>query len=136
MSMFSAIDTGRTGVGFSRYWLDTIAHNMANLNTVRRGDEEPFRSRMIHGQQMESTPGQPGRGVGVRSVLDNPDGAIRVLDPDHPLADDEGYVTMPVVDPTTEMTNLIIASRSYQLNMRVISSAREAYESALRIGRG
>lgn len=134
MSAFSAIDIGRTGAGFSHYWLDVLGHNIANVNTIRPTDEEPFRSRLVVAQANTDEIVPSGSGVHVRDVLEDPSDAPRTFNPDHPLADDQGYVTMPVVDLARELTDMIIANRSYQASMRSIDSAREAYSSALRIG--
>ncbi len=58
-----------------------------------------------------------------------------VYDPSNPLADGSGYVTRPVVDMASEMTNMLVASRLYQANLSVMTSAREAYQAALSIGK-
>lgn len=131
---FSIIDIGRTGAGFSRYWLDNVAHNLANVNTVRAGDEEPFRARVVEARALTSDDGNVVMGVGVSDVRDSEGDPVRVQDPGHPLADEDGFVNMPVVDMAGEMVNLIQAQRSYQLSLKVIQSGQEAYQSALRLG--
>ncbi len=135
MSTFSAMDIGRTGVGFSRYWMDTIAHNMANVNTVSPAGEEPFRARLVVASAIGRGPyAGTGSGVGVRALLEQEGDAPVTYDPDNPLADAEGNVTLPLVDLAAEMTNLIVANRSYQMNLKTIETGREAYQTALRIG--
>jgi flagellar basal-body rod protein FlgC len=136
-STFSGIDIGRTGIGFAHYWMDTIGHNMANVNTVRATGDEPFRARLVVAQELTDDVIAPtGSGVAVRDVVADDRDPNLVYDPNHPLADELGYVSMPVVDLSGQMTDLIIANRTYQANARMISGAREAYESALRIGGG
>lgn len=141
MSTFSAIDVGRTGVGFARYWMDSLAHDMANVNTVRGPGEEPFRARLVVAQALgrgapaaTASAGPAGGGVAVRAVVENGADPARVYDPAHALADDDGYVTMPVVDLAGAFSDLIIANRAYQANLRTIETGREAYQSALRLG--
>jgi flagellar basal-body rod protein FlgC len=136
MTAFAAIDVARTGVGFSNYWIDQIAHNIANVNTTRSGDEEPFRSRMVIAQQLTDEIVPTGSGVGVGAVMEMDEEPARVFDPDHPLADDEGYIHPSLVDMAAQMSDLMLANRTYQANLRVIDGGREAYEAALRIGRG
>lgn len=131
---FSIIDIGRTGAGFSKYWLENTAHNLANLNTVRGPGEEPFRARMVEAQAIQNDAGDQVRGVGVSNVSEAEGEAMRVFDPQNPLADEDGYIFMPVVDMAGEMVNLIQAQRSYQLSLKVIQSGQEAYQSALRLG--
>lgn len=134
MSTFSAMDVGRTGVGFARYWMDTIAHNLANTNTVRGPGEEPFRARMVVAQSLGGQITASGSGVAVRELVADGTEPGRAYDPGNPLADADGYVTQPVVDLAGQMTDLIIANRTYQANLRTIETGREAYQAALRLG--
>lgn len=134
MGAFDAIDVGRTGVGFSQFWIETLAHNLANINTVTSPDEEPFRARMVVAQTLTDEITPTGSGVAVGDVTDDPNDPGLVWDPDHPLANEDGYVQPPVVDLAGTMTDLIQAQRSLQASSRAITSATEAYQSALRIG--
>lgn len=132
---FSGIDIARTGIGFAHYWMDTIAHNLANVNTATDPGGEPFRARMVVAQEMTGDHfASTGSGIAVGGVVEDGADANLVYDPDHPLANDEGVVGMPVMDMAGQMTDLIIANRSYQANARAITGAKEAYEAALRIG--
>jgi flagellar basal-body rod protein FlgC len=134
MSAFSGIDIARTGVGFSKYWLENLAHNLANVNTVRPAGEEPFRARLVVARSLGGEIVPTGSGVAVGDVREQDGDPPRVFDPGNSLADEAGYLTMPVVDMAAQMSDLIIAQRSYQANLRAIETAREAYQSALRIG--
>ena len=133
MGMFGAIDTASSGANVARTWLDAISDNVANLNTVRPADQEPFRARMVVAQSTTGANGI-GTGVAVSGIISKPGEPIKAYDPGHPNADAEGYITRPHVDMTEEMTNLLIASRTYQANLSVIDRARDAYQAALRIG--
>jgi flagellar basal-body rod protein FlgC len=135
MGPFSTIDVGTTGVTFSRYWLDTLAHNIANVNTIHAPGEEPFRARYLRAEERASRLGDAGTGVRLAEVTVAQGDAPKVYDPDHPLADEDGNVTRPLVDMAGQMSDLIVAQRSYTMNIRVVQAAKEAYESALRIGR-
>ncbi len=136
MGAFHSIDVAATGAGVSRLWLDTLADNLANLNTIRPAGEEPFRARLVHARARPGRGGtDPGDGVQAAGLLPVAGDPQRVLDPDHPLADEDGLVTRPVVDMAGQMSDLILASRTYQINLEVIRTSREAYEAALRIGR-
>lgn len=135
MSTFSSMDIGRTGLGFSRYWMDTIAHNVANVNTVTNPDDEPFRARFVvaapNGDQITDT----GSGVHVEDLVDAVGDAPLVHAPDHPLANEDGYVAGALVDLGGQLADLMLAQRTFQANVRTIQGAKEAYEAALRIGR-
>lgn len=135
MTTFSAINIGRTGAGFAHHWIDTIAHNLANANTVTATDEEPFRALRPVATPLTNGPyAQSGSGVVVgRQVREDGEAPI-VHDPNHPLADEDGNVQKPRLDISGQMTDLIIAQRHYQANIRTVESAREAYQTALRLG--
>ena len=133
MGSFNTIDIGATGAQLGSTWLDVLAHNMANLNTVRSGDEDPFRARLVVAQ--ERLTGTGGSGVDVVQIAEVQGDPPMVYQPDHPLADEKGYVMLPVVDLSAQMSDIILATRAYQANLSVIKSGREAYESALKIGR-
>lgn len=135
MSSFGAMAIGRTGVGFAHSWLDTIAHNLANASTVTNPADEPFRALRPVAQPLGGGPfGTNGSGVVVGGqVRDDGDPAL-THDPANPLADENGYVAQPVVDMAGQMTDLMLAQRHYQSNLKTLEAAREAYQSALRIG--
>ena len=58
-----------------------------------------------------------------------------VYEPDHPLADEKGYVRYPDIDMSSQMTQLIMAQRGYQASAAVVDRAKESYQAALQIGR-
>lgn len=134
MSAFSAIDIGRTGIGFAGRWVDTIAHNLANANTATAPGEEPFRARMLVAQALDDQLAPTGSGVATRAVVEQGGEPPRTLEPDHPFADEDGYVTKPVVDLAGQLSDLMLAQRTYQANSRSVQSGKAAYEAALQIG--
>ena len=134
-SPFSGMDIANTGLGFNKYWLDNVAHNLANVNTLRPGDEDPFRARVVIAQPIdEGHFAESGDGVRVREVLEQEGEAALVYAPEHPLANADGYLVRPVVDLAGQMTDLMIAQRAYQTNARSMQASKEAYEAALQIG--
>ena len=134
MGMFDALDNAVSGATVSRTWMDAISDNVANTNTVRPAGEEPFRAELVLAESVGGADGV-GHGVAVRGIVRRAGEPQVVYDPDNPLADENGNVTRPVVDMTEEMTNLLIASRSYQANLAVMDRVRDAYLKALEIGR-
>ncbi len=134
MTAFSAIDIGRTGVGFSSKWVDSLAHNIANANTEVPGDEEPFRERMLVARALTDEIVPSGSGVATEAIVERDAEPITLYQPDHPLADADGYINKPNVDLAGQLTDLIVAQRSYQANAQSVTSAKEAYEAALQIG--
>ena len=133
MPLFSALDASVSGVSMSKVWLDAISDNVANLNTIRPPDEEPFRARMVVVQSNDRKLGGTG-GVHVSQIVSRPGDPAKAYDPTHPYADENGDVTLPHVELSVEMTNMILAQRSYQANLRMFETARDTYRSALQIG--
>lgn len=130
MTIFGAIGVAGTGMAVTRKWMDAVSDNLANASTVTSTAEEAFRTRYVVAQEMA------GGGVQVAGVaLGDAEGRL-VHDPDHPLADADGYVRHPDVDMASQMTQLIMAQRGYQANAAVVTRATESYQAALQIGRG
>jgi len=136
MGMFSALDSSASGAKVGRIWLDTISDNVANVNTVRPFDEEPFRARLVVAQAYDNG---DSRGAAVEGIVLSDDEVALEYDPSNPLAGNAnstnpGYVKRPVVDLSVEMTNMLIAQRGYQANLSVMDRVRDAYKAALSIG--
>lgn len=134
MALFNALDAASSGMTVSRVWLDAISDNLANVNTVRGPGEEPFRARMVQVTAVDRADGGPG-GARVASIMDRPGDPNWLYDPTHPLAGEDGYVLGANVDMSVEMTNMLIAQRSYQANLRMVEVATETYRAGLQIGR-
>jgi flagellar basal-body rod protein FlgC len=130
MSSFPALGIAASGANVSRTWLEAVAHNVANVNTVRPSEEEPFRAQLVVAQARSD-----GSGAEVAGIVEAEGDAGVVYDPSHPYADEDGYVRRPVVDLATQMSDMIGAQRSYQANLSVVRSSREAYEAAMRLGK-
>ncbi len=134
MSLFNAIGVAGTGVTVYRKWLDAVSDNIANVSTVRSTDESAFQARYVIAQAVDYGSGTGGVQVG-GIQLGNAEGRM-VYEPDHPLADEGGYVRYPDIDLGSQMTQLIMAQRGYQANLAVVDRARESYQAALQLGRG
>lgn len=132
---FAGIDIATTGLGFDKYWMDTVAHNIANVNTMTTPGQQPFRARMVSAMPLPTNDAQGG-GVVVADVLARGGDPTLAFDPQNPLADDQGYVQGAVVDLADEMGDLILASRSYQANMSVFKEARDSLQVTTTLGRG
>ena len=136
MTTFGAIGIASTGLTVHRKWLDAVSDNLANLNTVRGTDEAAFQAKYVAVEAAGYGTGtDSGAGVRVRGIeLGSAEGRL-VYEPNHPLADAEGYVRYPDIDMSSQMTQLIMAQRGYQANAAVVDRAKESYQAALQIGR-
>ena len=129
---FDAIGIAGTGLTLHRKWLDAVSDNIATINTVSRTEDDAFQARMVVAQAE-----QYGGAGGVRvagAMFGDPEGRL-VHSPDHPLADEQGYVRMPDIDLGDQMTQLMIAQRGYEANLSVVKHAQDAYTSALQLGK-
>ena len=134
MAIFDTFGISGSGLMTHRKWLDAVSDNIANVNTVRRTDEDAFQQRMVVAEAVEYGTGQGGVRV-ARAEFGNAEGRL-VYQPDHPLADEAGYVKYPDIDLGDQMSQMIMAQRGYQANLAVVERATEAYKAALMLGKG
>ena len=134
MSLFCTFGISGSGLMTHRKWLDAVSDNIANVNTVRRTDEDAFQQRMVVAEAVEYGTGEGGVRV-ARAEFGSGEGRL-VYQPDHPLADDAGYVKYPDIDLGDQMSQMIMAQRGYQANLAVVERATEAYKAALMLGKG
>lgn len=147
MGYFSALNISASGLSAQRLRLDTISQNIANANTTRTEAGTPYRRKIVlFASRDNSKPfsqyltdaNKQRLGIGgVRAVRVAEDNAPfrRVYEPGHPDADEDGYVLMPNVDITTEMVNMISATRAYEANITSINTSKDIAMKALDIGR-
>lgn len=135
MSSLPIFDVAGSALSAQSVRLNTIASNLANMDTVGRTPDGAYRPIEPTFETLRIQ-GQDGM-VGVRVVSVDPSDrpAIKRYEPGHPMADAEGYIFAPDVDPVAQMVNLISASRAYQANVEVLNSARELALATLTIGR-
>lgn len=112
--------------------LNTTASNLANADSVVSADGGPYRSKQVVFQAVPM--GQTGQGVRVAQVVDSAAPPRMQYEPGNPAANAEGYVAMPNVDVVEEMVNMISASRAYQTNTEVMTTAKTLMLKTLGIG--
>jgi flagellar basal-body rod protein FlgC len=136
ISVFEALKIVNSGMQLHQAWMDAISDNVANINTVRSTRQAAFQARYVLAQAAENGgPGVAGGGVSVAGVaLGNAEGRL-VHSPDHPLADENGYVRLPDIDLAEQMTDMIMAQRGYQANAANLDRIRASYQAALQMGR-
>lgn len=135
MAVFDTLGISASGLMVNRKWMDAVSDNMSNLNTVNPYEDEPFRERLIVAQAVDYGSGTGGVRVARAEFGGDPQGRI-VYEPDHPLANEEGYVRYPDIDMGDQMVQLMMAQRGYQANLAVVERATNAYQAALRLGKG
>jgi len=144
--MFDALNVSATGLTAERLRMDVTAENLANAQTTRGADGQPYRRKEVvlaevqsggFGSQLAKAIGagsgagsQPG-GVEVAGITQDQTPGKLVYDPGHPDADAKGYVRMPNVDTVAEMVDLISASRAYEANVTAMNSAKQMFSKTL-----
>ncbi|MED5295263.1 MAG: flagellar basal body rod protein FlgC [Pseudomonadota bacterium] len=134
MSMFSIFDISASAMTAQAQRMNVTASNRANADSVAGPDGEAYRARQAVFESRAASDGIGG--VAVREVVEDPSPLRQEYRPEHPLADDAGYVSMPNVDPVGEMVNMISASRSYQANVEVMNTSKQLMLKTLTLGEG
>jgi flagellar basal-body rod protein FlgC len=132
--IFGAMGIAGTGLTVYRKWLDAVSDNIANMNNASATNTDAFQARYIVAQAVDYGSGTEGVQVGGAVLSGKTEGRI-VHDPDHPLADENGNVKYPDIDLGDQMSQLMMAQRGYQANLAVVDRARDAYQSALQLGK-
>ena len=145
MSFMCSMTTSATGMTAQQLRTDLISQNLANVNTTRDENGEPYvrkvavfaeKTNNSFGSVLNSALGAQGKGVKVVEIAEDTSTDMKmVYDPSHPDADENGYVTYPNVDTVTEMTNMIDASRSYEANVTAFNASKNMLLKTLEIGK-
>ena len=132
MSMFSIFDISGSAMAAQSQRMNVTASNMANADSVAGPDGEAYRARHVMFESLATANGVGG--VRVSQVLEDQSPLRLEYQPGHPLADEQGYVAMPNVEPVHEMVNMISASRSYQANVEVMNTNKQLMLKTLTLG--
>ena len=135
MSNLPIFDIAGSALQAQSVRLSTIASNLANADSVAGSPEAVYKPMEPVFQAQASGTDPALTGVRVREIAQSEAPPVRRYEPGHPLADADGYVFSPDVDPVAQMVNLISASRSYQAGVEVITTAKELALATLTMGR-
>ena len=134
MSLFKVFNVAASAISAQSQRLNVVASNLANAESVAGPDGQPYKARQVVFQTQMFGNDPASAGVAVSRVVEDSSPGRRVHDPGNPAADSDGYVTMPNVNPVEEMVNMISASRSYQTNIDVMSTAKTMLQQTLQLG--
>ena len=124
-NLFSAADISASGMSAERMRMETVANNIANANTTRSADGLPYRRKqLVFSEILDPRAGNTSglQGVRVMGMEADQSPFERIYKPGHQDADEDGMVSMPNVQIPNEMVDLITASRSYEANLKALSS--------------
>jgi flagellar basal-body rod protein FlgC len=145
MSLFGGLEISASGLTAERLRMDVTAENLANAQTTRGANGQPYRRKEV---VLQSVPGQsafgsqlsaamgggvaPG-GVQVAGITEDQTNGKLVYDPSNPDANAQGYVRMPNVDTVTEMVDLIDAQRAYEANVTAMNASKQMFSKTLEL---
>jgi len=137
MSLFNIFDIAGSGMSAQSLRLNTTASNLANAESVSSSVDQTYRSRQpVFSAVMQDAMGKEtaGAGVQVLGIVESQAPIQPIYQPDHPMADAQGYIYTSNVNPIEELTNMISASRSYQNNVEMLSTSKQLLQATLRLG--
>ena len=131
----SAKQIAVSGLKAQRIRMNVIANNIANAQTTRTREGGPFRRQLVllRGNQLKPGYNPEALGVRVKRIVDDPAPFRTVYQPEHPEADESGYVKYPNISLAVEMVDLVSVQRAYEANIAVFVSDRRMNQQALEI---
>jgi len=128
----------------TRLRMDVISENMANSNTTRTENGEPYRRKYVVFQEKANDRDF----ASFFNKAQNAAGGVRVLrigtdesefkydyNPSHPDADEDGYVRYPNVEVVQEMVDMMSAYRAYEANITAVNTFKDMAVKTLEIGK-
>jgi flagellar basal-body rod protein FlgC len=133
MSLFNIFNIAGSAMTAQSQRLNVVASNLANVDSTTGPDGKPYHAKQV---VFSTIPvgDQGSAGVKVAAVVEDASPMKMVYDPKHPMANEQGYVTMPNVNAVEEMVNMISSSRSYQNNVEVMNTSKNLLLRTLTIG--
>ncbi len=132
-SLLKVFDVAASAMTAQSQRLNVVASNLANADSASGPDGKAYKAKQVVFSTQDMG-GAENAGVRVTGVIDDPSPMKRLFEPNHPMADKEGYVTMPNVNVVEEMVNMISASRAYQNNVEAMNTAKTLLAKTLTIG--
>lgn len=140
-TLSAAVSASATALGVERTRIEVAVSNIANAESTRGLDGQPYRRRdvLLAEDRIVSFDRVLGEasatGVKVAGIVQDQSPFRRRYEPSHPDADGDGFVSLPNVDTSTEMVDMLGAARAYQANLAAINVIRDMVAKALELGR-
>jgi flagellar basal-body rod protein FlgC len=145
MDILTGMRVSSSGMAAQRQRMNTISSNIANINTTRTPEGGPYRRKDV---LFEAIPegktfgdvlmSQPQRDIARVQVTDIPvdrRAPLMKYEPDHPDANEDGYVAYPNINLMEEMANMIQATRAYEANVSAMNATKDLAMTSLELGR-
>lgn len=143
MSLSNVFNIAGSAMTAQTVRLNTTASNLANAESVSSSEGETYRARKpvfsVKPVEAEQVPQAyralvPGQGVQVDRIVESEAPLRMAYEPNHPMADENGYVWYPNVNVVEEMADMISASRSFQINADIMNTAKQLLQRTLTLG--
>lgn len=144
MGLDNALNISVSGIYAEREHMEMIASNLANINTTRSIDGGPYRRKVVSYYEVPLTFSEAldnaekkteisGGGVKTKIEIDSNTPLQKVYNPGHPDADEDGYLSLPNVSMSTEMTDLVYTNNLYSANITVFNATKKMEQESLQI---
>jgi len=136
MSLMGVFEVSGSALSAQIVRLNVTSSNLANAETVSSSIDKTYRARQpMFAALVDRFSDNPAMvGVQVKGIVESQAELPMRYQPDHPLANEDGYIFLPNVNPIEEMANMISASRSYQNNVAVMNTSKQMLQATLRLG--
>jgi len=143
MDLIPGLQSSASALHAERIRMEVISQNIANANTTKAENGEPYRRQLVHfdsilRKQMGRNSDLPNNNlseVQATKIIEDSRPFREVHQPGHPDADENGMVKYPNVHIHEEMADLISASRAYEANMAVIRTSRTLAMQTINMGK-
>jgi flagellar basal-body rod protein FlgC len=142
MGFDQALNISISGLEAQRLTMELIASNLANMNTTRTVDGGPYQRRIaVLGEKPLSFANElenaqvrlSGGGVEVSDVVEDTTPFPQVYNPGHPDANAKGFVSLPNVDYSQEMVDMMYVSRLYEANITAFNATKKMMQDTLQL---
>ncbi len=140
-TLSDSLAASASALAAERTRIEAAISNLANAESTRGPDGGPYRRRavVLAAEPVDSFDAALGRagavGVRVAGVVEDDAPFPQRYQPSHPDADETGFVSMPNVDPSEEVVDMMGAARAYQANLAAIGMVRDLVRQALDLAR-
>ena len=153
MGFFDGYNVSTSGMNAQRTRINVVSANIANAKTTHTSEGGPYKKQEVvfediliasnkktNSNDVETTNNKNSdvslRGVGVKSILQSDAKPVMRYEPEHPDANEQGYVAYPDINPVIEMVNLVEATRSYEANVASFNTHKNVDSKTLDILNG
>lgn len=135
MNLFGSLEISSSALRAERTRAEIVASNMANAETTRTPEGGPYKRKMVvfSSDRPNFASAMEGTGVKISQVVEDKSDPIRRFEPNHPDADAQGYVAYPDINPIEEMTDLMSATRAYELNASAVQATKTMLQQSLEL---